>query len=217
MLVPRPETELVVERCAGAAGQPTAATAPSRVLDLGTGCGAIALALAASRPHVAHRRDGTFRGRAAGGARATPGASASRTWSSSAATGSRRWPRRRFELIVSNPPYIAAGDAALAALRYEPAGALVAGDTGFEALQRLVARCARASGTRRLAGARARRRPGARGGGGACGSGYARVRCHRDLAGLRSRHRSAVAESSARGAIHDSIRDLTRRLHRRTV
>ena len=50
VLVPRPETELVVERVLALLGQPSAATAPSRVLELGTGSGAIALALATSRP-----------------------------------------------------------------------------------------------------------------------------------------------------------------------
>ena len=48
-------------------------------------------------------------------------------------------PGERFHLIIANPPYIAANDPALAALRAEPAAALVAGPSGLEALSTIIA------------------------------------------------------------------------------
>jgi release factor glutamine methyltransferase len=45
----------------------------------------------------------------------------------------------RFGLIVSNPPYVAAGDPHLAALRFEPASALVSGADGLDAIREIVA------------------------------------------------------------------------------
>jgi release factor glutamine methyltransferase len=129
VLVPRPETELVVELALQRLPQGQAAS----VLDLGTGSGAIALAIAAERP-----------GLEVTGVDISPAALEvaehnSRTlglthidWR----LGS--WfeavQRRRFDLIVSNPPYVAAADPALAALSAEPAIALSSGATGLEAL-----------------------------------------------------------------------------------
>lgn len=183
VLIPRPETELVVERVLALLDQPAATTASMRVLDLGTGSGAVALALAASRPAWSitaversaaalqlARRNGQHLGLArveflAG------------DWFAPLA-------QRRFDLICSNPPYLAAEDAALAALQFEPPAALVAGATGLEALERLIA------------GAPSHLERGGwlvleHGASQACAlaaalvaSGYARVRCHRDLAGL---------------------------------
>jgi release factor glutamine methyltransferase len=132
VLVPRPETELLVERALALCSLPAA-----RVLDLGTGCGAIALALAAERPGwdllatdvspealaVAHDN-----GQRLGLANARFIHS---DWFA-ALTG------RRFDLIVSNPPYVAEGDPALLALRDEPRQALTPGEDALTDLRAII-------------------------------------------------------------------------------
>lgn len=133
VLVPRPETELLVERALA-----LLPVDPVRVVDLGTGSGAIALALASEQP--LWRVTATdLSAQALALARAN-----------ACALGLEvellqgDWleclPDRSFELIVSNPPYVAAGDPALAGLgvRYEPRLALEAGANGMEHLRRIV-------------------------------------------------------------------------------
>jgi len=134
VLVPRPETEQLVERALEAiAGVPNPA-----VLDLGTGSGAVAIAIASERPDAAVTATDV-----SAAALAVARRNAVRlgfrnlrflegSWFEPLAGG-------RFEAIVSNPPYVAAGDAALAALASEPRLALVAGDSGLEALARIAA------------------------------------------------------------------------------
>lgn len=125
VLVPRPETELLVERCLDL----LPATA-QRVADLGTGSGAIALALARERP--AWRVLATDVSAAA-----LEVAAANRDRLKAGNVELRRgaWCEALnggpFDAILSNPPYIAAADPALAALGHEPRGALVADDDGF--------------------------------------------------------------------------------------
>lgn len=128
VLIPRPETELLVDL----ALERNAST----VLDLGTGCGAIALAIKHQRPEcrvVAVDSD----------------LSALLTAQRNAAKLNLqidfrhgRWfdpvAGERFELIVSNPPYVASGDPHLAALRFEPRGALVAGPEGLDSIREIV-------------------------------------------------------------------------------
>jgi release factor glutamine methyltransferase len=136
VLAPRPETELVVERALAH----VPADAPRDVADLGAGSGAIALAIASERPQA--RVIGVEASKAAlelaerNAARLrldnvafTPG-----SWFEALAG-------RRFHVIASNPPYIAADDPDLApdVRRYEPAGALIAGRTGMEALSAIAA------------------------------------------------------------------------------
>jgi release factor glutamine methyltransferase len=129
VLVPRPETELLVERALAAIG----AVARPTVLDLGTGSGAIAIAIAASRPDAdvvatdvsaaalaVAQRNAARHGLA--NLRFLQG-----DWYGPVAAGS-------FDAIVSNPPYVAEGEPALAALAHEPRLALVAGRGGLEAL-----------------------------------------------------------------------------------
>jgi release factor glutamine methyltransferase len=138
VLVPRPETELLVElalqRIPKPCAHPSASTVSvGSVLDLGTGSGAIALAIASERP----------------GWRVT-GVDISPAALEVANHNSRNlglthidwrlgsWfeavPGERFDIIVANPPYVAATDPALQTLRAEPLIALSAGPTGLDAL-----------------------------------------------------------------------------------
>jgi release factor glutamine methyltransferase len=130
VLIPRPETELLVELALKEEF--------STLLDLGTGSGAIALAVKRHRPKarvvaveasaaalvVARRnaarlglevdfRHGEWFGPLAG---------------------------ERFDVVVGNPPYVAEGDPHLEALRHEPAGALVSGADGLAAIRQILAR-----------------------------------------------------------------------------
>jgi release factor glutamine methyltransferase len=116
--------------------------APPRLLDLGTGSGAIALALAQQRPdaHVTATD-------ASADALAVAQANALRLGLGvEFALG--HWlaavPGQRFDVIASNPPYIAEGDAHLAALAYEPIGALTAGPDGLDDIRTLVAQAGEA-------------------------------------------------------------------------
>jgi len=136
VLVPRPETELVVERALAhlPEGQELA------VLDLASGSGAIALAVARERPLC--RVVATDVSPAAN---ATTRANARRLGLDERVEVRRgEWfapvAGRRFDLIASNPPYIAAGDPRVepGVRRYEPAEALFAGPTGLEALRAIV-------------------------------------------------------------------------------
>ncbi len=157
--------------------QPSAAVA-----ELGTGSGAIALALATERPQwriVATDLDGA----ALGVARLN--AERLRLRNIEFLQGHWLAPLcgRHFDLIASNPPYVAASDPALHALRYEPAAALSAGPSGLEAL-RHIALAARAHMRH---GGWLVLEHGAQQGGDVAqalvAAGYARVGCRCDLAG----------------------------------
>ena len=143
VLVPRPETELLVDwalELVGAmpdAGGESVGRGVQSILDLGTGSGAIALAVK----------------------QACPGATVTATDASAAALGVARRNARRlalevdfqetswwqglegrqFSIAIANPPYIRDGDAALAALRHEPRTALTPGGDGLAALREIVA------------------------------------------------------------------------------
>src|SRR5215469_2720263 len=107
VLVPRPETELLVERTLA-----VRAAAEGRVVDLGTGSGAIALALARERPHwLVTATDISMEALAVARANAAELQLTGidfRHGSWFAPLGAAR-----FDLIVSNPPYVAADDAVL--------------------------------------------------------------------------------------------------------
>jgi len=129
VLIPRPETELLVEL--------SLQRDFSSVLDLGTGSGAVALAIKKHRPRA---RVVTVEASAAAlevAKRNGVALGLDVEWRHG------RWfaplGGERFELIVSNPPYVAAGDPHLAALRYEPVSALVSGADGLDAIRDIAA------------------------------------------------------------------------------
>ncbi len=134
VLIPRPETELLVEL----ALERIATDRECRVADLGTGSGAIALALARERPLVQIiATDASTAALMVARANAQRLGIANVTFSQGdwcAALGAAR-----FDLIVSNPPYIAVGDHHLREgdLRHEPASALASGIDGLDAIRRI--------------------------------------------------------------------------------
>ncbi len=133
-LIPRPDTETLVEAALGCALPERA-----RVLDVGTGSGAVALALAHERP-----------GWSVTGSEMSPAALAVAQTNARAlgldvafheGEGLAPFEGERWDLIVSNPPYIRADDPHLSQgdLRYEPRMALVAGVAGLDVIRPLVA------------------------------------------------------------------------------
>lgn len=134
-LVPRPETELLVEVALAHLPPDTAL----RVVDLGTGSGAIALALARERPKAT-----LVATDASPDALAVASANAVRNALTQVVFRQGSWfdPLRgeRFHLIVSNPPYVADGDPHLQQgdLRHEPALALSCGSDGLNAIRHIV-------------------------------------------------------------------------------
>ena len=131
-LIPRPDTELLVETALA-----LLPATPARVLDLGTGSGAIALALAAARPRadvwaVDVSADALAVARANGQRLGLVVAWHHGHWLAPVAG-------QRFDVIVSNPPYIAEGDPHLAALAHEPRVALASGPDGLRDLRAICA------------------------------------------------------------------------------
>lgn len=136
-LIPRPETELLIESIVG-----LCATPPAEVLDLGTGSGAIALALAKAFPEamvtaVDFSADAL--------ALATENAEATgllaRVKLERASWLEGIPPGTRFDLIVSNPPYLSETETAQAAPEvrdHEPPTALIAADGGLSDLRHLI-------------------------------------------------------------------------------
>ena len=134
-LIPRPETEMLVET----ALELLPGAIPHRLLDLGTGTGAIALSLAKDRPQwavtavdrVEEAVDLAERNRL-------------RLHLDNAQVLRSHWfsavQDQRFDLILSNPPYIASNDPHLAEgdVRFEPSSALVSGSDGLDDLRLIV-------------------------------------------------------------------------------
>lgn len=129
-LVPRPETEVLVEQALARVPK----DAHWRVLDLGTGSGAIALAIARERPLCLLTATDVSRG-----ALAVARENARRLSIANIEFVCGHWcaPLQgvEFDLIVSNPPYVEADDPHLDSLRHEPRGALAAGPDGLDAIR----------------------------------------------------------------------------------
>jgi release factor glutamine methyltransferase len=134
VLIPRPETETLVEAALARLGE------GGEVLDLGTGSGAIAVTIACERPSAR-----VLAVDASGDALALARANAARHGAGVAfAAGHWYAPAagRRFDLVVANPPYVAAGDRHLSEgdLRFEPREALTDGSAdGLGAIREIVA------------------------------------------------------------------------------
>ncbi|MGI9220218.1 MAG: peptide chain release factor N(5)-glutamine methyltransferase [Woeseiaceae bacterium] len=135
-LVPRPETELLVDH----ALREIPRKVDWKVLDLGTGSGAIAIAIAKERPGcVVTAVDASAEALAVAQANVRalnlPNVSCVEgDWTAPVAD-------QRFRIIVSNPPYVAEGDDALDALAAEPDLALTSGEDGLDAIRRLAGDC----------------------------------------------------------------------------
>lgn len=132
VLVPRPETEMLVDWALECMD-----TAPSSdIIDLGTGSGAVALAVRKARPHVA-----VLATDASAEALRIAQLNAAQLGLDVTFAQGDWWAaagHRRFGLALSNPPYIAQADPHLAALQHEPHGALAAGTDGMDALVPLI-------------------------------------------------------------------------------
>ena len=134
-LVPRPETELLVERALARIPVNSA----SHVADLGTGSGAIALAIAKERPHTA-----VIATDASAAALEVARGNAARNGITNVEFREGDWlaplAGETFDLIASNPPYIAEGDPHLdrGDLRFEPPTALSSGEDGLDAIRSIV-------------------------------------------------------------------------------
>ena len=154
VLIPRPETEIVaeiaireVERLGERVGPPepwSGGLTKYAVADLGTGSGALALALAASLPDAeVWATDASEDALAV----ARANVAAAGTIATRLRVGAGSWfdglppaVRGRLLLVVSNPPYIADHEVLPESVRdWEPAGALFSGPTGLEAIEHLIA------------------------------------------------------------------------------
>ncbi len=133
-LIPRPDTECLVEQALA-----RLPAAPCRILDLGTGTGAIALALASERPDCQVTAVDLIPDAVALAQR-----NADHLGIRNIEIVQSRWfsalEGQQFSLIVSNPPYIDAQDPHLAQgdVRFEPLSALVAADNGLADLHTLI-------------------------------------------------------------------------------
>ena len=140
VLIPRPETETLVEAALAELRRPREIERPTTLLDLGTGSGAVAVTLACERPDAAITATDSS-AEALEVARANAAALGAEVellhgaWYAPVAG-------RRFDVIVSNPPYVGAADPhlALGDLRFEPRGALTDGSgDGLDSIRAIVA------------------------------------------------------------------------------
>ncbi len=144
VLIPRPETEQLVEVALGEVDRMVGREHELTVVDLGTGSGAIALSIVTERPRtrtwacdVDADALAVARANLAGVGRvATRVAIAQGSWFDALPPELRG----EVDLVVSNPPYVSPSDEVDEAVRaWEPAGALWSGDDGLDAIRHLVA------------------------------------------------------------------------------
>ncbi|MEH6639316.1 MAG: peptide chain release factor N(5)-glutamine methyltransferase [Porticoccaceae bacterium] len=138
-LIPRPETELLVETALNLFDKSNL-DSDAQVLDLGTGTGAIALALASERPNW-----NVLAVDSSADAVKLAESNRTRLDFDNVQIDQSDWfenvnADRRFDLIVSNPPYIAPDDRHLSEgdVRFEPRSALVANDAGFADIETII-------------------------------------------------------------------------------
>jgi len=135
VLIPRPETELLVELALSWLGK----NASARVLDLGSGSGAVALAIARELPQA-----GVVGADLSAAAVALARRNAERLGIGNVTFVESDWflrlPPERFALVVANPPYVAEEDPHLGRgdLRFEPVSALASGGEGLDAIRAIV-------------------------------------------------------------------------------
>jgi release factor glutamine methyltransferase len=134
VLVPRPDTETLVEVALACLRERTA----PRILDLGTGSGCVAITLQLERP------DSAVIATDVSAAALTVARANAQSLQAGVSFLQGDWfnalaPAAAFDLIVSNPPYVAAADPHLAALRHEPGLALTDGGDGLRCLSILIA------------------------------------------------------------------------------
>jgi release factor glutamine methyltransferase len=137
VLIPRPETELLVELALARLPE----NRPLRVLDLGSGSGAIAISIARLRPHAAVTAVDV-----SAAALEVARENARRLDAPNVHFMRGAWfvplpPQDKFDLIVSNPPYVAECDPhlALGDVRFEPVTALASGKDGLDDIRAIVA------------------------------------------------------------------------------
>ncbi len=151
VLIPRPDTETLVS----AALERLPSNKQDTLLELGTGSGAIAIALASECEHPIIATDISVEALAVAkrnAVRHVPGrisfvlsdwltAFKSSAGASATPTASTTTNSSRIAMVISNPPYLATDDEHLAALQYEPQGALVTEDKGLRDIQIIIRDC----------------------------------------------------------------------------
>lgn len=144
VLIPRADTETLVDWAVQVLDGLPAHRAPVKLVDLGTGSGAIALAIKHVRPGVL-----VFATDFSAAALAIAAANAARlaldvafsrgAWLDAVLSHGIHHTRGGFDVIVSNPPYIADADPHLSALTHEPAQALASGPDGLDDIRQIIA------------------------------------------------------------------------------
>lgn len=138
VLIPRPETEILVEI---ALREIQTLNRPANILDLGTGSGAIALAIAHSAPQtIVTATDQSLEALAIAKMNADQLGFSDRVQFALGSWYEALKEAIQFDVILSNPPYIAAGDSHLSEgdLRFEPASALTDGASGLSCLEAII-------------------------------------------------------------------------------
>jgi len=138
VLIPRPDTEILVEI---ALREIQTLNRPANILDLGTGSGAIALAIAHSAPQtIVTATDQSLEALAIAKMNAEQLGFSDRVQFTQGSWYKALKEAIQFDVILSNPPYIAAGDSHLSEgdLRFEPASALTDGAGGLSCLEAII-------------------------------------------------------------------------------